>query len=158
MMFFQPAEDVISTLTQYSIIWADQDDPRPPLPYISLRVMREREQQHPYEAPVDANGNQESSTDSACVVEIQAYGPNAYGIMKSLRASLGFQSTGDQLAGTGISIMHRGDVMNITELLNNTFHEERAAVEVIFGYRFSATDNVGVISTVTGLNNLGITT
>ena len=153
---YAPAYALIAPLAGITTIWANQNAPRPAKPYVSLRIASRKTDEHDEYGPVTADGTQVVVANSEITLEVQAYGDGAQAALEAVRAKLGLQTVVQSTAALGIAVRSRGQVMNVTQLLDASSFEDRAVLEVVIGYRENVTDTVGLIQSITGTGVYGV--
>lgn len=139
---------IVEQLTGATVIWMNGNAPRPPLPYIAIKISPARRIKKDYYSDVDANGIQTVIGDREFTLSIQSFGeesPVSY--LHDLADKLQLVSVGDRFRAQGMAIRDSHPAMDISALLSATKIEKRANLDVIIGYRSVQTDNVGIIET-----------
>lgn len=135
-MEFAPVRDAIYTWvsgqTGIKTIWSEQSAPRPPRPYIDLKLIT---------GAIKLGGQDNLRTKSdgtfalvgprSITCSIQVFGENAMEILTTARDGLDDPVVIEQLDAAGLSVADDGEPQNITELLETHF-EARAAMSVRF--------------------------
>jgi hypothetical protein len=138
-MEFAPIKDAIYTWisdqTKVKVIWSEQAAPRPPRPYIDLKLIT---------GAIKLGGQDNLRTTSAgrlilvgprsVTCSIQIFGDNAMEILTTARDSLDDPDVIEQLDRAGLSVADDGEPQNITEALETHF-EARAAMDVRFEFQ-----------------------
>lgn len=155
-MEFAPIKDALYTWFKKtsgldSVIWADQDGPRPARPYATLRLIT---------GAVKLGGQDNLRVNESGVfylngpreitVSINVMGVSALDILTTARDSLDDPSVIDDLEADGIAIIEDGSPQNITELLETGF-EERAQMDLKIGFQ-AERDSTAVVVTKISLN------
>jgi len=137
------------------VVWAEQNAPRPALPYITLNITGSEDKEWPTIGPVDNSGNNEIINDRDFTVSIQAYGPGAYDEINSLRNSLERVTVQQTLRGGGISFISTvADVQDRTVVIGSKF-EERYGFDALFRTSVTVEDNPNFVARVIGQGDLG---
>ncbi len=131
-----------------AVIYEDDNGPRPQDTYIAFKITS-----FPltgsYETTLaDINGDQDVIAHEETFINIQAYRDGALQEIKDIHRSLGKESVLENLRATGLH--YRRDAappQDIATLLDATF-EERASLDIVFGVKDVATDNVSWIEDV----------
>ena len=144
--------DVLQPIIGGTLIWMDQNAPRPELPYTAMKRSARRRVHKDRYSDVDDAGIQTVAGDREFTLSIQryqAYGPNS--VMKALEDvvdKLQLRTNIDALLAKGLAAFDTAPVLDISALLDKTQIEKRANVDVFFRYRSKLTDNVGLIESV----------
>ncbi len=147
--------DVVASVTTWPVIHADQNAPRPNVPYITLRL-----------ASVTRVGSQEQAQgpvlDKLAVSDVRrgtlmlaAYGAGAQTELTNVSLFLGLSQPKQQLYTQGVTILDHLSINLIPVLRDGTLHEERAVMDSYVSFRLNYEDTVHVIETVEVPNNLG---
>ena len=147
---FPPAMTLISGLAGITTIWANQNAARPIKPYLALRIMGMKTPEFEDYWPIDANGNQIVSSEIDVTLEVQCYGDGSAFFLNKLRQQLLFETSIDVCVGLGIAVSQRGQIMNLTPLLDKDEYEDRSMFELHLRYTQQQTDIVGQIIAVNG--------
>lgn len=132
-----------------TVIYADQNAPRPDKPYATIRIISENKLGGNDEgATVDDDGIQSFCGQREAAVSLNIYGEDAFDSMKLALNSLSKPSIlEDFFYNDDIAILNKGDILNLTDVLETEF-EERAQMDLLVGYAEEYTDDVGYIETV----------
>lgn len=124
--------------------------PRPQLPYVTIRISDIVEIGQDDRGAVDlGTGVQIIYGDRLLTLSVQAFGPGALDLLRKLANSIWKQSVSAVLLDAGLSPMKPGLINDLTGFLE-TSAEERGHVDMVFGFKDTYEDNVGVIEHVTG--------
>lgn len=134
---------LLSGLIGVTAIWTDGDGPKPKNPFVTLKILS-----------VTGEGLDEKITDHGDggvnlygnrygVLEVNYYGGDALGKMVYLEQDIQKDSFVNLCESGGISFYDTEGVKNMTELLNDTAHEERAMLEIRFSFRLNGRDDLG---------------
>lgn len=134
--------------TNVQAIWAEQEGPRPPRPYASLKLIT---------GPVKTNGIDDMQYvsdgkyslkgDRRITCSINVFGTDAHDILALARDSLDDPSVVDSLFADGLSIWDEGDPQDLTAKLE-THWETRAQMDTVFGLASELEIEPGIIETV----------
>lgn len=132
----------------FLLIWANQDGPRPALPYATVLLTASNAIGYATVRGVDDNGVQQLSGQREDSVTVDFFGPGAYDAAARLRDALATTAIRYPLNRAGMALFGSPDTTDITQLLGNVEHEERA--QLLFGVRYASRvdDNVGLIETI----------
>lgn len=143
--------ETFTGLATGQVIIAEDNGPKPDLPYIALRIQNINKigtevRSNPYDfggsAAIKISGNREM------VVNFQAYGTNSYGILEDLWHRVHDELSRTLLANEGLALIEQLALTNLTGL-NDTDFEERAQQDLMFRFATQLEDiDVGVIETV----------
>lgn len=142
---WQLISPIVAPLT---LIWADQNAPRPALPYLTLRLMAATPAENDARGEVTADGEQDLDNPTSATLEVQAYGTGAENAIASLTKRLRFDQHVDRAVQLGIAIGRRIGVTNLSQLVSDSQFEERAMLEVALLFSGHDVDPVGLIETV----------
>lgn len=132
------------------VILANQNAPRPALPYITVHITTTAQGEHSSEGAPDDNGVAQMENELACMVSLQAIGSDANTIMGGLRQSLEKPTVHQSLRAAGLPFIRvLSGVNDLTEQVG-TRYEERAGIDAEFRTVAVVTDTVGVIESVEG--------
>ena len=144
--------EVLQPIIGGTVIWMDQNAPRPALPYTAMKRSARRRVHKDRYSDVDDTGIQTVAGDREFTLSIQryqAYGPDS--VMEELEDvvdKLQLQTNIDAFLAKGLAAFNTSPVMDISMLLDKTQIEKRSNVDVFFRYRSKLTDNVGLIESV----------
>lgn len=140
----------------------DQDNPRPPLPYMSYLITspaaKSGDDSKDYDAStglVNSGGQRKMTAEFNCYGLTNAnasppvYGhEQAYSLMGLWQTALDSVPVQEMLRAAGIAVWVIGNVADLSQLLN-TGTEGRANLEVTFGVAMNLEQDFGCIETVT---------
>jgi len=132
-----------------TLVFADQNAPRPPLPYWTLRLSAQRQVgEDAYGQGVDVNGDQLVSGVREITVQVQRFGTDSDVACADLRDNLSRTTILEQWQIQKIALYDIGDVLNVPYKLDNSQLEPRASVDLFVRFGTELLDRVGVIETV----------
>lgn len=132
------------------LIFADQNSPRPALPYWTMRLQSIRRLGSEYFSQgVDNAGNQDIFGTREATLAIQRYGSDSDTKCQELVDNLSKTTSREAWGSQKINCYETGDVTNISQLLDKSIIEPRAAVDLFIRFGGEIVDNVGMIETVT---------
>lgn len=140
---------LFSAATPVPIIHANQNAPRPPKPYIDMRLTMGV----PYpvhHGRVSDDGVRAISSHRDVTVQLQVYGDGSWGIAEGLALSLSKESLIDLSETLNISINDQVRIQDVPMLLDTATYESRAILDLQATYTASVIDDVGFIETVRG--------
>lgn len=135
-----------------TLIWMDQNAPRPALPYTAMKIMSVRYVNGDWKSAPDGNGIQTVKGDREFTLNIQRY--QSYGadsVTEKLQVivdKLRLETIIDKFQAKKLVAFDTGAVSDISALLDKTQIEKRATLDVFMRYKSSLTDNVGIVETV----------
>lgn len=139
---------VLSQLTPWVIIYADQNAPRPALPYCTLRQVMNAGSDFAESDLVDANGFRNVRENQVATVELSFYGNGSVDECERIRRVLALETVADSFNNEKISLIERSEVANASMALDKSQFEERAILEVKCGWRSVEIENTSLIETV----------
>ena len=132
------------------VIFGDQTAPQPPKPYATIRLLTVTKLGLSDELlpTISSGGVQTIKAQRTAAFQIQFFGEDALQFAEDAKASLQKPSVLEDLFyAKGLAVIDDATVTNITALLETEF-EDRAQLDVVFGYASTDTDDVGLIETV----------
>lgn len=133
------------------VVWADQAAPRPPRPYVTLRLTGPRRVSGHDEARYtgsgeifDHVGHRELTLEVQAIAEDQI---QAHDLAIKLNNSLSRVGVSAALYSVGVSISDEGDVKNIT-IMQDTTYESRYAFDATLLTVAQISEDLGAIETV----------
>ena len=142
---------LIQPLAGGTVIWMDQNAPRPALPYCAMKIMSVRQKNRDHYSDVDDSGIQTVAGDREFTLNIQRY--QAYGVdgvtgkLQAIADKLRLISVIDKFKSKGLVAFNAAQVQDISALLDKTQIEKRASLDIFIRYRSVQTDDVGLIET-----------
>ena len=136
----------VSDQTGETTIFAEQDGPRPVLPYNTVRV---QDQTVPGLANIRlSDSDQDRHTlETMTTIEITAYGASAIQTIINLKLSLELQSVRDFFRGGNYPIANVESIVNLSRVVDVAF-EPRSILTINFHGTQELTDDLGKIETV----------
>ena len=132
-----------------SVIFADQNAPRPALPYTTLKLSGFRRINKDHYSDPNNSGIQTVKGDREFTVNIQHYGTqDAESLLNDVAGKLQLTTNIDKFMAKKISCFNTGVVNDLSTVINNTTIESRASLDIFCRIKSSMTDNVGYIDTV----------
>ena len=133
-----------------TVIFADQNSPRPALPYSTIKLSGFRRVNKDHYSDPDNAGIQTVKGDREFTVSIQNYGTaDAETLLNDVAGKLQLTTNIDKFMAKKISCFNTGVVNDLSTVINNTMIESRASLDIFCRIKSSLTDNVGYIDTVT---------
>lgn len=141
---------LISSLTGGEVvIWADQNSPRPALPYWTLRIIAiPTLGQAEYSQGVTNDGDQTIRRVTQATLAVQRYGTDSEIKCHALKSDMDKMSVREAWSLRDISCYDSGPVTNISTLLDQSKIEPRASVDLFLRFGSRVLDRVGIIETV----------
>ena len=140
---------VKSLIGAETLVFADQNAPRPPLPYWTIRLAAQRAVgEDAYSQSVDINGDQTVSGVREITVQVQRFGPDSDVACADLRDNLSRTTVSETWQVQKIALYDVGDVLNVPYKLDNSQLEPRASVDLFVRFGTELLDRVGWIDTV----------
>lgn len=132
-----------------TVIWADQNSPRPPLPYSVMKINSIRFVNQDHYSNPDVNGIQTVKGDREFTLNVQRFGQSdVTSFLNSVVDKLRITTNIDKFMAKKLTAFNTEAVSDISALLDKTAIEKRATVDIFMRYKSSLTDNVGLIETV----------
>ncbi len=147
-------EGILWTLLQdvigaEKLIIANQNAPRPTLPYWTVRASSQRYIGNPtYGQGVDINGDQKIQGVVEATLQIQRIGDNSDSVCADFRDHLKKTTELDKWRAQQIILFDMGDILDIPFLIDNDYLEPRAAIDLFIRFGRELLDRVGIIDTV----------
>jgi len=130
-------------------ISSDQNSPRPPLPYWTVKVLSIRSVgSDAYSQGVTNAGLQTVSGVREATVEVQRFGAGSHEACFEFANMLSARSVLDTWSAQDVVVYDVGDVANVPYKLDGSSLEPRGAVDVSIRFGTELLDNVGAIETV----------
>lgn len=123
--------------------------PRPALPYFSVKLLAIESVGHDDKMAIDDDGDQTIYGDRYLTASFQAYGSGALDLIRTINNSLSKDSIVSALLAAGLAPRGPEKIDDLTQQLE-TDAEERAHVDLVFGFVDTITDAPGLIEIVNG--------
>lgn len=134
-------------LSGVTIIWNDQNGPRPTPPFIALQILAMPKIGQADSTMADDTGQITRSWGEDVPMSIQGFGGATYEHLATLRSSLDRQAPLQALSANGIAVKDGdGPISDISETVD-TDRERRWLFEPTFGIQQTLVDDVGYIET-----------
>lgn len=127
-----------------SLIMADQNGPRPPKPYCTLRV-RQGVSAPAVQLEANSAGIADFIQTVTRTVEVEAFGRDALQRAEMLAARLRTPSTTSRAVILGLGVSRINNAQNVPELMDQSIFEERAILEFTVYDSVVVSDDVGLI-------------
>jgi len=143
---------LIDPMVEGEVIWMDQNSPRPPLPYYTMKIMSVRYVNQDYHVAPDSNGDEVVKGDREFTLTVQRYqkfdSTDVTSQLQTLVDRLRLTTVIDKFMARKLVAFNTGAVTDISALLDKTQIEKRATVDIFMRYKSSLVDNVGIVETV----------
>lgn len=141
--------------TGVPVVWANQNAPRPALPFVTLQILSRVDKEWSDIGNVDDSGNCEIINDRAITVSIQGFGPDCTDEVQALHDSLERITVQETLRAGGVCFIRTvSGVTDLTDTIGSKF-EERAGFDIEVRVSSVVVDNPNYIDRVTGEGTLG---
>lgn len=128
-----------------TVIYADQNAPRPDENYITLRLSTIVSIGHRnYQSPDSITENRVVKYEDELTASFQSYGVDTVNTLQLLKESLQKESVMYDLLNMNIAVRREENIRNVSSLVDNII-EEHWSYEVTFGIANTFSENVGVI-------------
>jgi len=132
-----------------TVIFADQNAPRPPLPYWTVRLSARRLLgRDAYSQGVDQDGMQLVSGVRELTLQVQRYGQASDVAVADLCDQLSLTTVLEEWQVAKLSLYDVGDVLDVAYKLDNAQLEPRASVDLFVRFGTELLDDVGWIDVV----------
>jgi hypothetical protein len=132
-----------------TLVFADQNAPRPALPYWTIRVQVRRVVGGDYYSQgVTDDGDQQIDGVREATVQLQRIGADSDYKVAELRDNISKTTVLEQWQLKGLALYNTGDVQNIPFPLDKSQLEPRAALDLFIRFGSKILDRVGVIESV----------
>lgn len=139
---------LVSRFAGLPVVFANENGPRPPKPYIQLRV--HTAQQFPlHRGAVDDAGEQPVTAHRDASVELQCFGPGAYDALDTLAQRLRMDDALAEAEALDLAVFDIGMVSQLPVLRDASTYEPRAILELGIRYAVTLVQSVGVIEHLT---------
>jgi hypothetical protein len=138
-----------------TVIWADQNGPRPALPYATLRLSVIPRIGTPHYSNPDNNGLQTVLAVRESIVQVQRFGTDSVAAVETFADKLALTTNLDKFSLQKIALFDVSSVTDVAQLLNGLATEPRASVDFSIRWVSDQTDNVGLIETVNSNGTIG---
>lgn len=140
----------LTGLSDQNVIWdypAGDSPPQPVPPYVTLGTTQLHSIGREELNPVDGNGDQLIRQHFKWIIRVNAYGPDALGIVHNLAFQFNKDSVQSELQVAGFSFLRTSKPMRAPHL-KDTAWEERAFFDLELAFRDEDTDSPGLIESV----------
>lgn len=135
--------------TDTPVIIANENGPRPALPYIALRTRNERTLPI-VEGGIDGGGNQEIAAHQTAGVELQFFGAGGVDALQQLQLALRGRAMLDTTAAARVAFAAFGPVQDMPVKRDGVRWEPRAITELDYRHLLTRTEYVSWIETIRG--------
>lgn len=129
------------------VIFANENSPRPALPYMTLFLNSLVQIGDDYVPRPDGVGDLDLVGDREFTLQVQCFGGDPITLLENMRTSLQKETVLATLRANGIVFVQHNPITDITALLDTEF-EPRASMDILFRIAQTDTDNHGLIETV----------
>jgi hypothetical protein len=138
-----------ATIGAETLVFADQNAPRPPLPYWTMRLTVQRAiGSHPYSQGTTDLGDLTIMGTREATVMVQRYGDDSDTKCPDLRDEFSKTSIMESWQLAKIALYDIGDVKNIPFPLDKSQLEPRASLDLFVRFGTELIDRVGIIEQV----------
>lgn len=130
-----------------TVIWQDENAPRPTLPYVAIKVMSWRFKNYDHYGDPDANGIQTVDGDREFTFNIQYLGTSPVDNLQTVVDKLRLQTTIDRFMAAKYVVFNTEQVVDVSALLDKNQFEPRATLDLFLRKKSYQTDDVGLIDT-----------
>jgi hypothetical protein len=143
-----------SILPGVTVIWAEQNAPRPQGEFVTLKIISGPIKIGRDESRISETipGQLDIIGHRSFIVSINSYGGDALVLLLKLQDSLSLLSVRDPLSTAGLTVNDVGNVRDVTAVVDTRF-ERRANLEVTFSYVTTYDENPGYIEKVSVAEN-----
>lgn len=139
---------IITELLGCTVIWANQNGPKPKKPFTTLRLYAIRGVGMNDEVPTDTPGEIEIKGTGEATLEVQYFGTDAEQKLIELNQALAKPTIVDRCFGAGVAFFDAQNVQDLTGLLDGANYEGRASVDLSVRFTLSAKDEPGYFEKV----------
>lgn len=129
------------------VIRAEDNGPRPAGGYVTFATRWTNGWPASF-GRVDDDGRQDVTVQADVTVELHAYRESAYESLKTIVARLQAPSALDRAEALGIAVRSFGQLQDLPALRDGARFEPHAVLEMVVGFAFTVTDDVGYIERV----------
>ena len=131
------------------VVWADQNAPRPVLPYWTIRFALNRKLgRDAYTQGVTADGDIGVRAVREATVQVQRYGPGSVDRVAQLKDDLSRITVIEVWSAAKIALSDVGEVKDVPFKLDTNQLEPRAALDLFVRFSTELLDRVGIIEKV----------
>lgn len=139
---------IVAELLGCTVIWANQNGPKPKKPFATLRLYAFRGVGMNDEIPTTTLGQVEVKGTHEATLEVQYFGTNAEQKLIELNQALSKPTVLDKCFSADVAFFDAQNVQDLTALLDATNYEERASVDLSVRFILSTTDEPGYLEKV----------
>lgn len=150
MALEQDIIDLFTPIIGGTVIYEDQNAPRPQLPYTTLKINSMRRVGGDHYSDVTDAGIQTVKGDREFTLNIQRYDKafTVCSFLQNVIDKLNLYTNQDKFSAKKIIYVDANTVMDLSYITGEVQTEKRASVDLTMRYKSTLTDNVGVIDTV----------
>lgn len=140
---------VKSQIGAETLIFADQNAPRPTIPYWTMRLASQRLiGRDSYSNEIDNSGNQKVRGVREITVNVQRIGEDSSSFVGDLRDNLSKTTVLEAFQIEKLALYDTTDVLNVPFKMDESSLEPRASMDLLVRFGSELLDNVGIIDTV----------
>lgn len=132
----------------FTVIWSDENGPRPQLPYVTLKLSSKRFKNYDFYADPDADGMQEVKGDRELTLTMEYFGVDPLDALQSVVDKLRLHTIQGTFYAAGYTVFDTAQVQDISALLDGVQREQRATLDLFIRTKVTQTDDIGYIETV----------
>ncbi|KUE88887.1 hypothetical protein ASL20_09685 [Cupriavidus necator] len=149
----QAIYELISGASDVPVIFGEENGPRPPKPYIALKVQwAHRFPLH--HGAVDPAGGQTVMGHRDASVELQCFGASSLSALDMLAQRLGMERALGEAERLDLAVFEFGRASQVPVLRDQATYEPRAVLELGIRYSVVTVDAVGVIEEISARGEL----
>lgn len=135
-----------------TLVWADQNAPRPAFPYWTIRVNVGRALGHDWKSSdVTEDGDQTIKGVREATVNIQRIGAESDFYVSQFRDNLSKTTVNEQFILKDIALYDHADIQTLPFQIDATRYEPRATIDLFVRFGTELLDRVGVIDAMNGV-------
>ena len=153
-MTYTEVEDAVyawvsSIIDSNTVIFFNEDGPRPTLPYITINLFAFTKVGYAYhQFPIPDTGIKKIKYDEPFTVSLQGYGKNSQNLLQELKDSLQKDVVINALDSNGLAVLDENFPVNdISGLIDSTI-EKRYSYDILMGFAQELSEEVGYIEDV----------
>jgi hypothetical protein len=143
---------ILQPIITGTVIWDDQNAPRPQLPYTSIKMRSRRTVKRDFSTEANSNGVLTVFGDREFTLSISRYqkmgAESVTDFLQNVVDKMRLPSVVDTFMFNKLVPFDNGNVLDTSALLDKTQIEKRATLDIFFRYKSATLDEVGFIDTV----------
>lgn len=140
--------DIVTSIAGMTVIWRDQNAPRPTKPYMTLGFGTSNPSDHPTRGALTVDGKQDVTKWVTSVLQVMCYGSDSYMRLLDLSTRLGFTTVGDRCQAANIGLGRFVSLNNLPVAVDKSQYEDRSILELEVLWVNTLTDEPGRIEQV----------